>query len=287
MSNWTKLAIVAAIVVAVVALAAWRIEAVSTLILTARHPLPADPLAVSPAQASIKTGKRLVHLDGCTACHGRDLTGRVMFSGPFGTNFVAPNLTRVVRHLSDAQLAAAIRFGVRPNGTTLIDMPVGKFLRSSDSDIAAIIAYLRSLPQAADGAPMPHWALGGRMMLAMGLMQIDAGTANPSRRGPRQTPTAPAALGRYIAQVQCSGCHGRDLGGNPEDDSPDLHKAIKSYSQAAFLRFFATGNAHKDHPTKRMTQVIQDQFKYLTANEVRALYGHLAGPGAAAAPATP
>ena len=287
MNGKAKLGIAAAIILAVIAIAVWRIEAVSTRILSTRYPEPANALAVNPARADAKEGARLAKLDGCTACHGRDLTGWVMVSGPFGTRFGAPNLTAMVRHLSDAQLAAAIRYGVKPDGTSVIDMPVSKFLMSSDDDIAAIIAYLRTLPEKPSKMGRPQWGFEGRAMLAMGLMQIEAPMVKPARRGPKETPTAPQALGRYVAQVQCSGCHGPDLGGNPDDDSPDLRKAVTHYTEAAFVRFFATGNAHKDHPTRVMTQAIKRQFKYLTKDEVQALYTYLATSKPASSPATP
>jgi mono/diheme cytochrome c family protein len=111
--------------------------------------------------------------------------------------------------------------------------------------------------------------------------------AKPARRGPKDTPTEPLALGRYVAQAQCSGCHGADLSGNPDEDSPDLRKAVKKYSAAQWTGFFTTGEAHQGHPTHVMTRVIKDELKYLTKAEVQGLYTYLKTTKAAATPATP
>ena len=287
MTGRMKLGIGVAILAGLAALALWRIEAASSAVLTARYPKPASPLAVAPDPSMAKTGERLAKLNGCTDCHGDALTGHVEFTAAFGTRLVAPNLTRLAHHLSADQLAAAIRFGIRPNGTSLINMPTGRFLRSSDQDVAAIIAYLQSLPEKPDATGKTKWGVIGRAMLAMGLMRVEAPLTNPAMRGPAETPTTPLALGRYVAQAQCSGCHGPQLSGNPDEDSPDLRKAVKKYTAAQFVTFFATGNAHQGHPTHDMTRVIKDQLKYLTRNDVRSLYTYLKTTGRAATPATP
>ena len=275
MNRRTKLAIAAAVALGLIALAVWRIEAASARILATRYPQPAAPLAVTPTPAMAANGERLARLDGCASCHGKALTGRVIVSGFLGTKLVAPNLTALARHRSDEQLAAAIRYGVRRDGTSLINMPVGKFLRSSDSDIAAIIAYLKSLPARPDAAGRTHWGFGGRAMLAMGLMPIEAAMLDRSQRGPHQTPTAPMARGHYLTQVYCTVCHGPDLTGEPQQDSPGLRFSIKHYSLAVFERFFTTGIARKGHGTQTMTPMIKARFRYMTKQDVRAIFTYL------------
>lgn len=287
MSGRMKFGIAAAILVAIAALFIWRIEVVSSAVLARHYPKPASPLAIQPDPSMVTDGERLTKLNGCTSCHGKTLTGRVVFTLPFGTQLTAPNLTRIAHHLSANDLATAIRFGVKPDGTSLIGMATGRFLKSSDQDIAAIIAYLKSLPEKPDGAGKTEWGMAGHAMLAMGLMRIEAPMTKPTTRGPKETPTAPLALGRYVAQAQCSGCHGPQLGGNPDEDSPDLRKAVKKYTAAQFVDFFTTGNAHQGHPTHVMTRVIKDQLRYLTKNDVQGLYTYLKTTDAGAAPATP
>lgn len=275
MTTRTKWAVAAAVVLALAAIVVWRIEAASTRILATRYAQPPAPLAVAPAPEMVVDGERLAKLGGCTACHGKDLTGRVLFTGFLGSRLVAPNLTALAHRQSDTQLAAAIRYGVKPDGTSLIDMPVGKFLRSSDSDIAAIIAYLKSLPQKPDAAGKTAWSFGGRAMLAMGLMPLSAKRVDRTSRGPRQTPTDPLARGHYLTQVYCSGCHGADLSGEPQEDSPGLRFSIKHYSWAAFDRFFTTGIGRKGHGTQTMTPMVKARFRHMTKEDVRAIFTYL------------
>lgn len=264
-----------ALVAVLAGLAVWRIEAASARILTATHTPPAKPLALAPSQDMVQEGARLVRVSGCAACHGDKLTGAVEFSGWFGSRLVAPNLTRLARHDSAAQMATAIRFGIKPNGTSVIDMPSDRFVATSDADIAAMIAYLRSLPEKPDTGGKTRWRIGGRTVLAMGLLPAEASMVDRSRRGPLQTPTEPRALGHYVTETQCSACHGSSLSGDTANDSPNLRVAIRDYSLAAFRHFFKTGQAVSHHQASVMKRMIHNQFHYLTGNEVNGIYAYL------------
>ena len=263
------------IVVALIATTAWVIESVSTRALTLRHAMPVHALAMIPVPSAASDGERLAHIDGCFSCHGPRLTGHVVFTGWFGTQLVAPNLTRLAHKETGAQLAAAIRYGVKHDGTSVIKMPSKQFIKSSDSDIAAIIAYLRTLPERPDTAGKTRWRFGGRVMLAMGLLPVEATVVSMSARGPLHTPVFPIALGHYITQSHCSVCHGQDLSGETIKGSPDLRVSIQHYSPATFEHFFRTGDGQIGHGTKTMTKMIRGRFKYLTAADVDAIYVYL------------
>ena len=262
-------------VLGLIAAAVWSIEAASTKTLTAQHAIPEHPLAIAPTLGKVNDGIQLAHVNGCFSCHGDQLTGRVVFDGWFGTRIVAPNLTRLVRRETDAQLAAAIRYGVNRDGTSVIEMPSKEFIKSSDSDVAAIIAYLRTLPERPDLVGKTRWRFDGRTMLVIGLLPSESAMVNASDRGPLQTPKSPLELGRYITQSHCSVCHGPDLSGETVESSPDLRVSIVHYSPAAFQHFFRTGEGQIGHGTGTMTKMIHSQFKYLTAADVDAIYVYL------------
>jgi mono/diheme cytochrome c family protein len=257
------------------ALAIWVIDGISARMLTQRRLPPAHPLAVMPAPTRVKEGERIVHIDGCFGCHGPQLTGRIVATGWMGGRIVAPNLTRIVPKDTDTQLAATIRYGVKPDGTSVVVMPSSQFIKSSDSDIAAIIAYLRTLPERQDTAGDNRWRFGTRMMLVTGLLPLQATIVNELERGPLWTPSEPLALGQYLTQSHCAGCHGSDLSGETIESSPDLRVAVQHYSLAAFDHFFKTGEGQLGHGTRTMTRVIQERFKYLTTPEVDAIYRYL------------
>ena len=129
-----KIAIISISAVAgIVILAAAAIYAISAWKLSTRYDVAGPTLRVTPVASMVAEGKRLVHVD--RADRDRLFIGRL----------TAPNLTRLVPHYTDAQIAHAIRGGIRSDGTGLIFMPSSTMVRIADADIAAIIAYLRTL----------------------------------------------------------------------------------------------------------------------------------------------
>lgn len=263
---------------ALIALAVWRIEVASSEILARRYPAPSHALAVTPAPSMAAEGERLARVDGCFSCHGPQLTGNVVFHGWLGTRITAPNLTTLVPHASNTDLDAAIRYGLTQHRTSLIEMPSIAMIRSSDSDVAAIIAYLRTLTPKPDAAPKTRWRFGGKAMLAMHLLPVEAERVDRSTRGPVETPTDPLARGHYLTQAHCSVCHGSNLTGEAIVSSPGLRFSIVHYSPAAFMHFFRTGEGQIGHGTKIMTKMIRTRFHNLTDADVRAIFAFLNAP---------
>ena len=74
--------------------------------------------------------------------------GGMEFKGPWGVVVAPPIHAAAVEHLSDAALDGMIRRGERPTGTPMNPpMPYGHFAKLIDDDLAAIILYLRQLPE--------------------------------------------------------------------------------------------------------------------------------------------
>jgi mono/diheme cytochrome c family protein len=124
----------------------------------------ADPPAVR--------GKYLVNLGGCFDCHtpgyffGKpDMTrylggSEVGFEIPDLGVFYGPNLTpdkdTGLGSWTDAQIAAALTTGVRPDGRVLAPiMPWPAFANLTKDDVGAIVAFLRSLPPVKNKVPGP------------------------------------------------------------------------------------------------------------------------------------
>lgn len=95
---------------------------------------------------------------GCGNCHsplgpqgvvaGQELSGRLVEDGDAFTA-IAPNITPAGRiaSWSDAELARSIREGIRPDGSVIgPPMPFTFYRGLSDTDLAAMVAYLRSVP---------------------------------------------------------------------------------------------------------------------------------------------
>jgi hypothetical protein len=77
--------------------------------------------------------------------------GGAEFAGPNGI-VVAPNITPAgIGEYTDDQLKTMITKGVRPDGTQMSPpMPYGFFANMKETDLDAIILYLRSLPPIED-----------------------------------------------------------------------------------------------------------------------------------------
>jgi len=114
------------------------------------------------AKALAERGKYLVEgIAGCGNCHtpkgpngplpGMELAGNsVVEDGP-AFRAVAANITpdkaTGIGGWTDAQIARAIREGIRPDGTLIgPPMPIGLYRGMADADVNAIVAYLRTVP---------------------------------------------------------------------------------------------------------------------------------------------
>ena len=111
------------------------------------------------AEVSIDRGAYLVQGPaGCGNCHtpfgpagldlSRDLAGRLTEQNEAFTA-IAPNITPAGRIAgwSDAELARAIREGIRPDGSLIgPPMPFTFYRGLGDDDLASIVMYLRTVP---------------------------------------------------------------------------------------------------------------------------------------------
>lgn len=117
------------------------------------------------AAGSVERGDYLVNsIMGCGNCHtpvgpqgfdqSKALGGRVVEQNPAYTA-ISANITPggEVKDWSDAELAKAIREGIRPDGSLIgIPMPFEVYKGISDDDLGSIVAYLRTVP-AVDNDP--------------------------------------------------------------------------------------------------------------------------------------
>jgi mono/diheme cytochrome c family protein len=120
---------------------------------------PRGPVVAPPRTQRAKCGAYLAGPAGhCLECHtpfgktGIDMSragaGGTPFEGPWGVS-VSRNLTpheTGLKGWSDAEIATAIRTGVRRTGERLKPPMAFDFYRNvDDADMAAIVAYLRTL----------------------------------------------------------------------------------------------------------------------------------------------
>lgn len=163
------------------------------------------------ADSPEERGEYLVRgIMGCGNCHTplgpngflmeQELAGRLVEDAEPFTAY-APNITPagVVADWSDEELGRAIREGIRPDGSLIgPPMPFSAYRNISDEDLAAIVAFLRSMAPVENETPDSEY-------------RIDL---PPAYGPPVESVSAPApgvteAYGEYLAMglAHCMECH--------------------------------------------------------------------------------
>jgi hypothetical protein len=189
------------------------------------YDVPLPNVAVSTDFATIARGKHLVSsVGGCATgmCHGEDLAGGTpIVAGPIGT-FVGPNITRanVGAAYSDGELARLITHGIKRDGRSVRFMPVQDFGWLPDSDVAAIVSYLHTVPPV--DKPNESTAIKplGKLLDRRNQFVADvARRIDHSKREAVPEPVLSASYGAFLARL-CVGCHGEHLSGGPIPGAP-------------------------------------------------------------------
>ena len=238
----------------------------SDALLSARHPrLPSPIQAVVGDKAE---GQRLSYVLGCRSCHDKRLTGAPVTLS--ASTLMAPNLTRLSRR-TDAELDAAIRQGLRPDGRSELAMPSQAYAGLTDREAASLVAYVRGLPPSGEVLVQPPYGLILRVNLATGALTIQA-DRNAQAAAPLDVgvKTAP---GRHIAQIACTQCHGPDLTGGHGFPAPDL--TIRGYYDRKPFRVVMRTGEGLPRDMKLMSETASSSLSHLTDGEIDALYDYL------------
>jgi mono/diheme cytochrome c family protein len=166
------------------------------------------------AETLAKRGRYLVNtVAACGRCHtlrlaegkpdpAMELAGGFAFDDPAIGHIVGPNLTpdreTGLGKWSEEQIVTALRYGTRPDGTTIgPPMPVDTYRGMSDRDLAAIAHYLHTMK------PIRH-AVGRTQY--KNPPELHDPTITHIEGPPRQDKLA---YGRYLAEPvgHCFGCH--------------------------------------------------------------------------------
>ncbi|MBO6573770.1 MAG: c-type cytochrome [Rhodothermales bacterium] len=186
---------------------------------------PAVDLVAVADSAVLARGAHIANsYGGCAGCHGPDLSGGMVEDmGPLGV-MIPSNLTTgqggVGSEYSDAELARAIRYGVRKDGHSLLFMPSEEHVWWSDADLQAVVSYVRSLPPVdAQREPSQVGTLG-KLITKFGMMELrSAAQAAHLDMGTAPDPEPTARYGAFLA-LSCKGCHGQGLAGGPIPGAP-------------------------------------------------------------------
>ena len=194
--------------------------AVVTLLLELRlaksYSVAVKPPALSSDPAVLARGKYLVdHVLAWTDCHAPDLGGAIQMDQLLIGRLTSPNLTTgtggIGAGLTAEDWIRAIRYGIGADGHSLVLMPSSDYAHLSDADLAAVIAYARSVPPVDRTLKATSLALGLRM--SMVLMEEPPLSATKAASVTRNA-VDPSFRGAYLARIAgCHGCHGETLSG--------------------------------------------------------------------------
>jgi mono/diheme cytochrome c family protein len=255
----------------------------------ARHvEVPVRPVALATDAGALERGKYLFASRGCVDCHGANGAGRVFVDNGSDLRIKGPNITAgsggVVAGYRPEDWVRAIRHGVAPGGRPLMVMPSEDYNRLTDTDLAAIVAYVRSLPPAAGTAAEVRLPLPARVLYGFGGIQ-DAAAKIDHRLPPAQAVAEGVNLqhGAYVANM-CQGCHGPQLvggripGGPPDwpaaaNLTPGANSGMARYADAeSFMRMFRSGT----RPDGTKIQVMPfESLRELSETDMRALHLYL------------
>lgn len=199
-------------------------------------------------QASqIAHGRRLATLFSCNGCHGEDYAGRDFGAiVPIVEGLWASNLSRTIPAMSDADLERLLREGVHPDREIYV-MPSKQTQFLSERDMAALIAFLRTIPPVGEPTPLPPAGFEAAVTARLPddyWLTVQEREKRPYHNAAEevayfaahQPPDlgAASARGRMIASSLCSTCHGAALDGLGEP-AGDIQGAL-AYDDAAFDR---------------------------------------------------
>lgn len=217
--------------------------------------IPALNMAQDVKKANVKLGERIATVrNGCVDCHGANLAGnKVMDNGAMGKIYGANITPAKLKDWSDDEIARAIRHGVGKQGQPLVLMPSHEYQNLSKSDLAALVAYIRSVP-AVNQESMPV-ELGPIAYMLIALekapsfipAQLIAHQDLKFSEKPKEGVTS--EFGQYLVKTSCAGCHRADLtgglipGGDPSwPPAANLtQKALGSWNEAGFIKAMRTG----------------------------------------------
>lgn len=229
---------------------------------------------------------------GMPPVDGRKGAGHVWYDEP-GARLVSPNITPDAEtgagRWTDDMLARAIREGVGHDGRPLHpQMWYDAFGSLSDSDVAAVVVYLRSIPPVKNRLPPTLLKAGRASSIEGTLRPLTSPVAAPDV-------STPVKRGRYLTQVaNCQGCHtaweaplnpGRFGGGNFVELTIGGKKlarfsrnltsdssGIPYYDDALFIGAMRTGKVRTRELSPLMPWTV---FRNMTDDDLKAVRAYL------------
>jgi mono/diheme cytochrome c family protein len=286
----------AAVIVGMIALTAAGVAQATESATPATHAAKAEGI-----EPLVEQGRRLALAADCASCHsapgGKPYAGGAALNSPFGKIYppnVTPDPKTGIGTWTAADFEGALRRGVAKNGEALYPaMPYDHYTLMSDADIAALWAFMRSLPPVSQKAP-PN-TLPFPLNLRAGMTVWQAAFFKPGRYTPVEGKSVDWNRGAYLVEGpgHCGACHtprnlaqasqsAKRLGGAKvegwyaPDISNDPLSKLSGYSTDSLQRFLKTGRSpHNTIAIGGMRQVVHDSLSQLPDSDLHAMAVYL------------
>jgi mono/diheme cytochrome c family protein len=198
--------------------------AISQRELTRTYEYPSLSFTMSTEPAALARGRHLATAIGkCVDCHGDDLGGKVFMDNGAMGRFAAPNLTSgssVTRTAADFE--RALRHGVGSDGRPLAFMPSQAYAHLSVEDMAALVAYVQSVPPVTRDLPTRKVGPIARMIVATNQARLPVEEIDHAATPPATMPESVSAeYGKYLADIGGgTSCHSANLAGGQQEGPP-------------------------------------------------------------------
>ncbi len=262
------------------------------------YDFPASNIALPTDEASLAFGKHRAEVL-CEGCHGADLSGieNWFSAGPLGT-IDSANLTageggfgREATSVED--YVRAIRHGIDPEGKPIFMPAVVSTANLSDQDLAAIIAYVKSVPSVDHVTHGQNFTPLAKIMLAAGMLgQLPVESVSHATQVTAPARGVSKEYGEYMVNTNdCRVCHGPKLNGGKYPDptiqkiSPNLTPGgdLSAWTEEQFITTLRTGVTPHGHnldnefmPWKNYSKFSDDELKaiwlYLQSLPVESQY---------------
>ena len=282
--------IVLGALVGLLVMAAIAVYALSEAKINAKYDAPTvNNITASTDPAVIARGQHIANaISVCVDCHGENLGGGILIDDPALARIVAPNLTQGQNgrgsELSDADMARVLRYGVKPDGTSVKIMPADDYTHLTDTDLIAVISWVRSLPLVNSNLPPHEFRPVGRLLTALNQLDIYvAARFDPNVPRLEVAEAVSVEYGNYLANIAgCTGCHGPGLSGGPIPGTPPdfppaanitVAGAINGWSEADFFHTLRTGVDPSGH--QLVSEMPYEQYANMTDDELKAIWAFL------------
>jgi mono/diheme cytochrome c family protein len=186
--------------------------------------VPIASVNLASFSPNLERGEYLFQTRGCSECHGARGEGKVVIDDPSSGLYVSsPNITRggggAAANYSDTDWVALLRHGLKPGRTPIFVMPSEDYAQMADEDVAALVAYIRSMPPSAERKGEMRIPLLVKALYVAGIAQDASEKIDHTKVPPTRVPEDMHAQGEYISKT-CVGCHGQGFSGGPIPGAP-------------------------------------------------------------------